>query len=91
MQIVTCEALAAIGNRYTVQEIITLLDDEDYQVARAAHKAEGGQTLSVTGVTPSIARVLLVLHWFGPSYFLALNTIYLILIILASINLGSYF
>ncbi len=42
-------------------------------------------------MAPTIARVLLVLNWFGLSYFLALNTIYLILIILASINLGSYF
>ena len=42
-------------------------------------------------MAPTIARVLLVLNWFGLSYFLALNTIYLILIILALINLGSYF
>lgn len=42
-------------------------------------------------MTPSIATVFRVLNWFGLSYFLALNTIYLILIILASINLGSYF
>ncbi len=39
LRIVTCGALAAIGDRDTVQEIINLLDDEDYQVARAAAKA----------------------------------------------------
>jgi cellulose synthase/poly-beta-1,6-N-acetylglucosamine synthase-like glycosyltransferase len=42
-------------------------------------------------MAPIIATVLRILNWFGLSYFLALNTIYLILIILASINLGSYF
>ncbi|MDA8269806.1 MAG: glycosyltransferase family 2 protein, partial [Actinomycetota bacterium] len=47
--------------------------------------------MSVAGMAPIIATVLRILNWFGLSYFLALNTIYLILIILASINLGSYF
>ncbi len=42
-------------------------------------------------MAPFIATLFRVLNWFGLSYFLALNTIYLILIILASFNLGSYF
>lgn len=39
LRIVTCGALSAIGGRDTVPEIISLLNDGDYQVARAAANA----------------------------------------------------
>ena len=39
LRIVTCGALAAIGDKETVPEIISLIDDGDYQLARAAANA----------------------------------------------------
>ncbi|TAN25299.1 MAG: glycosyltransferase family 2 protein [Actinomycetota bacterium] len=39
----------------------------------------------------TIAEIFKGLNWVGLSYFLALNTIYLILITVAAINLGEYF
>ncbi len=38
-----------------------------------------------------LANIFRVLNWLGLTYFLALNTIYLILIIAASLNIGQYF
>ncbi|NNN19528.1 MAG: glycosyltransferase family 2 protein [Acidimicrobiaceae bacterium] len=39
----------------------------------------------------TLSHIFQVLNWLGLSYFLALNTIYLILIAVAAINLGEYF
>lgn len=38
-----------------------------------------------------LSGIFQILNWIGISYFLALNTIYLILIIVAGVNIGEYF
>lgn len=48
LRIVSCGALAAIGDRDTVPEILSLLNDGDYQLARAA--ANAASRMGPTGI-----------------------------------------